>query len=50
MTDDDVPHTPAWNAVYTVVNDPEQQFIVITDPNTNDGILKTAKVCMVLGD
>ncbi|KAL1784769.1 cadherin-1 isoform X1 [Sigmodon hispidus] len=33
----------AWEAVYTVVNDPEQQFVVITDPTTNDGILKTAK-------
>ncbi|XP_021076002.1 cadherin-1 [Mus pahari] len=43
VTDDDVPNTPAWNAVYTIVNDPDQQFVVITDPNTNDGILKTAK-------
>lgn len=43
VTDDDVPHTPAWNAVYTIINDPEQQFTVITDPNTNDGVLKTAK-------
>lgn len=43
VTDDDAPNTPAWNAVYTIVNDPDHQFIVITDPGTNDGILKTAK-------
>ncbi|KAM8776577.1 cadherin-1 [Rhynchonycteris naso] len=42
VTDADVPHTPAWEAVYTVLND-ENQFIVTTDPVTNDGILKTAK-------
>nr|XP_042133563.1 cadherin-1 isoform X3 [Peromyscus maniculatus bairdii] len=43
VTDNDAPHTPAWEAVYTIINDPEQQFVVITDPTTNDGILKTAK-------
>lgn len=43
VTDDDAPNTPAWKAVYTVVNDPDQQFVVVTDPTTNDGILKTAK-------
>lgn len=43
VTDDDAPNTPAWNAVYTVVNDPDHQFTVITDPKTNEGILKTAK-------
>lgn len=43
VTDDDAPHTPAWNAVYTIINDPQQQFTVVTDPETNDGILKTAK-------
>ncbi|KAM5263723.1 cadherin-1 isoform 2-T2 [Ctenodactylus gundi] len=43
VTDDDAPSTPAWQAVYTIVNDPEQQFIVTTDPITNNGILKTAK-------
>lgn len=49
MTDADVPNTPAWEAVYTVLNDNEEQFVVITDPVTNDGILKTAKVCVVPG-
>ncbi|XP_010960833.2 cadherin-1 isoform X3 [Camelus bactrianus] len=43
VTDADVPNTPAWEAVYTVLNDKEKQFVVITDPVTNDGILKTAK-------
>uniref|UniRef100_A0A8C9NTY4 Cadherin-1 n=1 Tax=Spermophilus dauricus TaxID=99837 RepID=A0A8C9NTY4_SPEDA len=45
VTDADVPNTPAWEAVYTILNDNEQQFVVVTDPITNDGILKTAKVC-----
>lgn len=48
MTDADLPRTPAWEAVYTVLNG-KDQFVVDTDPVTNDGILKTAKVCMVLG-
>uniref|UniRef100_A0A8C9UIX9 Cadherin-1 n=1 Tax=Spermophilus dauricus TaxID=99837 RepID=A0A8C9UIX9_SPEDA len=43
VTDADVPNTPAWEAVYTILNDNEQQFVVVTDPITNDGILKTAK-------
>lgn len=43
VTDADVPNTPAWEAVYTILNDYEQQFVVVTDPVTNDGILKTAK-------
>lgn len=49
MTDADVPNTPAWEAVYTILNDNEEQFVVTTDPVTNDGILKTAKVCVVPG-
>lgn len=49
VTDADVPNTPAWEAVYTILNDNEQQFVVTTDPVTNEGILKTAKVCMVPG-
>ncbi|XP_036087329.1 cadherin-1 isoform X3 [Rousettus aegyptiacus] len=43
VTDADVPNTPAWEAVYTILNDNEEQFVVTTDPVTNDGILKTAK-------
>ncbi|XP_059523640.1 cadherin-1 isoform X5 [Myotis daubentonii] len=42
VTDADLPRTPAWDAVYTVIND-DGQFVVTTDPVTNDGILKTAK-------
>nr|XP_021561410.1 cadherin-1 isoform X2 [Neomonachus schauinslandi] len=43
VTDDDVPNTPAWQAVYTILNNNNEQFVVTTDPVTNDGILKTAK-------
>ncbi|XP_069848716.1 cadherin-1-like [Dipodomys merriami] len=43
VTDADTLHTPAWQAVYTILNDQEQQFVIVTDPETNDGILKTAK-------
>uniref|UniRef100_A0A8C5UVZ8 Cadherin-1 n=1 Tax=Microcebus murinus TaxID=30608 RepID=A0A8C5UVZ8_MICMU len=43
VTDADAPGTPAWEAQYTILNDKEGQFVVTTDPVTNDGILKTAK-------
>nr|XP_036881250.1 cadherin-1 isoform X1 [Manis javanica] len=43
VTDADVPNTPAWEAVYSILNDNEGQFVVTTDPVTNEGILKTAK-------
>ncbi|XP_069312740.1 cadherin-1 isoform X3 [Eulemur rufifrons] len=43
VTDADAPNTPAWVARYTILNDKEGQFVVTTDPGTNDGILKTAK-------
>ncbi|XP_004459660.1 cadherin-1 [Dasypus novemcinctus] len=43
VTDADVAHTPAWLAVYSIANDKEGQFTVVTDPATNDGILKTTK-------
>uniref|UniRef100_A0A4X1VYK2 Cadherin-1 n=1 Tax=Sus scrofa TaxID=9823 RepID=A0A4X1VYK2_PIG len=43
VTDGDVANTPAWVAVYTILNDNEKQFVVITDPVTNEGVLKTAK-------
>lgn len=49
VTDGDVANTPAWVAVYTILNDNEKQFVVITDPVTNEGVLKTAKVGMVPG-
>lgn len=43
VTDADLINTPAWEAEYIVLNDNEDQFMVTTDPVTNDGILKTAK-------
>ncbi|XP_014981971.3 cadherin-1 isoform X1 [Macaca mulatta] len=43
VTDADAPNTPAWEAVYTILNDNDGQFVVTTNPVTNDGILKTAK-------
>ncbi|XP_074056725.1 cadherin-1 [Macrotis lagotis] len=43
VTDADVPNTPAWRAVYSVLNDENGLFAVTTDPETNEGILKTAK-------
>nr|XP_003417088.1 cadherin-1 [Loxodonta africana] len=43
VTDADVPDTPAWKAKYNILNDNEKQFVVITDPVTNEGILRTAK-------
>uniref|UniRef100_A0A2I3G9D0 Cadherin-1 n=1 Tax=Nomascus leucogenys TaxID=61853 RepID=A0A2I3G9D0_NOMLE len=44
VTDADAPNTPAWEAVYTILNDNDGQFVVTTNPANNDGILKTAKV------
>ncbi|NXA34945.1 CADH1 protein, partial [Eudromia elegans] len=44
VKDADVPGSPAWRAVYHIKSgDPNDDFIITTDPKTNDGILKTAK-------
>ncbi|MGH0119630.1 UNVERIFIED_CONTAM: hypothetical protein FKN15_058081 [Acipenser sinensis] len=44
VTDRDVPHTPAWNAKYTIVGGNDgNAFNITTDPSSNEGILKTAK-------
>ncbi|KAK1163538.1 B-cadherin-like [Acipenser oxyrinchus oxyrinchus] len=44
VTDQDVPHTPAWNAKYTIVKGNDgNAFNITTDPSSNEGILKTAK-------
>ncbi|NXU85346.1 CADH1 protein, partial [Xiphorhynchus elegans] len=44
VTDKDMPGSPAWRAVYRIQSgDPGGDFIVTTDPKTNDGLLKTAK-------
>uniref|UniRef100_U3JJV5 Cadherin 1 n=1 Tax=Ficedula albicollis TaxID=59894 RepID=U3JJV5_FICAL len=48
VTDQDLPGSPAWNAVYRIKSgdpgDPQGNFEITTDPKTNDGLLKTAKV------
>lgn len=44
ISDKDQPHTPAWNAVYRIIGgDPTGHFRVVTDPNTNDGLVTVAK-------
>ncbi|MGH0119993.1 UNVERIFIED_CONTAM: hypothetical protein FKN15_061111 [Acipenser sinensis] len=44
VTDLDVPHTPAWNAKYTIVRgNTGNVFNITTEPSSNDGILRTAK-------
>ncbi|NWI19801.1 CADH1 protein, partial [Crypturellus soui] len=44
VRDADTPGSPAWRAVYHIRSgDPNDDFSIVTDPKTNDGILKTAK-------
>ncbi|KAG7495313.1 cadherin 26 [Solea senegalensis] len=43
VTDKDTPHTPAWRARFTVHADEGGHFIIETDPDSNDGILKVVK-------
>uniref|UniRef100_A0A667X6B9 Cadherin-1 n=1 Tax=Myripristis murdjan TaxID=586833 RepID=A0A667X6B9_9TELE len=44
VTDGDEPHSPAWNAKFTIVGgDPEGYFTVETGFNKNEGIMTTAK-------
>ncbi|XP_033373013.1 cadherin-1 [Parus major] len=44
VTDQDLPGSPAWHAVYRIQSgDPQGDFEISTDPKTNDGVLKTAK-------
>lgn len=44
VTDQDLPGSPAWHAVYRIQSgDPQGDFEITTDPKTNDGLLKTAK-------
>lgn len=45
VTDQDMQGSPAWRAVYRIKSgDQNGDFSITTDPKTNDGILKTAKV------
>ncbi|KAJ6652500.1 hypothetical protein lerEdw1_011470 [Lerista edwardsae] len=44
VTDKDAPHSPAWRAKYAIVQGNDGGFFAIsTDPESNDGILRTAK-------
>ncbi|XP_066480396.1 cadherin-2 [Tiliqua scincoides] len=44
VTDKDQPHTPAWNAMYRMTSgDPTGQFTILTDPNSNDGLVTVVK-------
>ncbi|NXA16652.1 CADH1 protein, partial [Sapayoa aenigma] len=45
VTDQDLPGSPAWRAIYRIQSgDPGGDFNITTDPKTNDGLLRTAKV------
>ncbi|KAG8447157.1 hypothetical protein GDO86_014569 [Hymenochirus boettgeri] len=44
VTDGDSPYTPAWRAVYTILSgNDDGNFIIETDPQTNEGILTVIK-------
>ncbi|NWV27963.1 CADH1 protein, partial [Origma solitaria] len=44
VTDQDMPDSPAWKAVYRIQSgDPQGNFKITTDPKTNDGLLETAR-------
>lgn len=46
-TDLDEPSTPAWRAVYSILRGNEGgAFTIATDPASNEGVLRTAKVCV----
>lgn len=45
VTDGDEPHSPAWNAKFTIVSgDAGGYFTVKTGTNKHEGIISTAKV------
>jgi len=45
VTDGDDPHSPAWNAKFTIVGgNPGGLFSVETGPSKQEGIIKTVKV------
>lgn len=47
VTDLDEPGTPAWRAVYSILRGNDGgAFAITTDPATNEGILRTATVCV----
>lgn len=48
VTDKDQPHTPAWNAAYRISGgDPTGRFAIVTDPNSNDGLVTVVKVSVL---
>ncbi|XP_075034413.1 cadherin-like protein 26 [Mixophyes fleayi] len=44
ITDGDTPFTPAWRAIYSIVGgDEDENYKIVTDPKTNEGILTLVK-------
>ncbi|XP_041112661.1 cadherin-like protein 26 isoform X2 [Polyodon spathula] len=44
VSDRDKPHTPGWKAKYTIVSGNENKnYKILTDPDTNDGVLTLVK-------
>ncbi|KAM9445352.1 cadherin-like protein 26 [Clarias gariepinus] len=43
VRDDDTNGSPAWKAIFTLHEDPENYFKIHTDPKTNEGILTVIK-------
>lgn len=45
ITDDDDPHSPAWNAKFKIIDgDPGGLFNVTTGTNKHEGVITTVKV------
>lgn len=44
MTDGDTRGTPAWRGKYQIHGDTNNNFKIVTDPETNEGLLYVEKV------